>query len=194
MQRKNKQKKILLLALILVPLLVVAARAEDRRVLQCRVLARDFMTELKGELQAALRGGRLVPALSVCSKVAPELAERYSLLPGVEVGRTSERCRNPENRPDSWEKEGLALFQKRRQQGETLAGMEYWQEVDDDEAGEKVFRYLRAIPVGSLCLRCHGENIDGNLAKALSQLYPEDEAVGYRLGELRGALTIRLSP
>ncbi len=186
------EKKTLLLSIALVLLLAVSAGAEGQRVLQCRVLARDFMTELKGELKAALRGGRSVRAISVCSKVAPELAERYSLPPGVKVGRTSDRCRNPENSPDSWEKEGLAIFEKRRQQGETLAGMEYWQEVE--VGGERFFRYLRAIPTGSLCLRCHGEKINSKLKKTLRKRYPKDQAVGYRIGELRGAFTITLSP
>ena len=185
------KKKILLLSVSLVLLLAVSAGAENRRVLQCRVLARDFMTELKGELKAALRGGGTVKAISVCSKAASELADRYSLPPGVQVGRTSERCRNPENRPDRWEKKGLVLLEKRRLQGETLAGMEHWQEVEED--GKHSFRYLRAIPTGSLCLRCHGEKIGSKLKKALRRIYPEDQAVGFRLGELRGAFTITLS-
>ena len=186
------KKKIFVLSVLLVFLLAISAGAEERRVLQCRVLARDFMTELKGKLKAALRGGRSVQAISVCSKVAPELAARYSLAPGVQVGRTSRRCRNRDNQPDSWEKEGLVVLEERRQQGETLAGMEYWQEVEVE--GKRVFRYLRAIPTGSLCLRCHGENINRKLKKAVRRIYPEDQAVGYRLGELRGAFTITLSP
>ncbi len=186
------KKNIFLLSFFLLILLVSSAGAEDRRVLQCRVLARDFMTELKGELKTALRGGRSVQAISVCSKVAPQLAARYSLPSGVQVGRTSGGCRNPENRPDSWEKEGLMLLEKRRLHGETLAGMEYWQEVEE-EGGERSFRYLRAIPTGSLCLRCHGEKIGSKLKRALRRIYPEDQAVGFRLGELRGAFTITLS-
>ncbi len=185
------KKNIFSLSFALVLFLTAFAGAEDRRVLQCRVLARDFMTELKGELKTALRGGNTVKAISVCRKRAPELAARYSLTPGVRVGRTSERWRNPGNRPDSWEKEGLALLEKRRLQGETLAGMEYWQEVKVE--GERSFRYLRAIPTGSLCLRCHGEKISRKLKKGLQRIYPEDQAVGFRLGELRGAFTITLS-
>ena len=185
------KKKILLFSFSLIFLLVASAGADDRRVLQCRVLARDFMTELKGELKTAIRGGGTVKTISVCRKTAPELAARYSLTPGVQVGRTSERCRNPENRPDSWEKDGLVLLEKRRLQGETLAGMEYWQVVEEE--GKRSFRYLRAIPAGSLCLRCHGEKIGSKLKKALRRIYPEDQAVGFRLGELRGAFTITLS-
>ena len=185
------KKKILFFSIFLVLLLTASAGAEDWRVLQCRVLARDFMTELKGELKTAIRGG-LVKAISVCRKTAPELAARYSLPPGVQVGRISERWRNPENRPDSWEKEGLAIFENRRLQGETLAGMEYWQVVEEE--GVRSFRYLRAIPTGSLCLRCHGDKIGSKLKKALRRIYPEDQAVGFRLGELRGAFTITLSP
>jgi len=186
------KKRILLLSIFLVLLFAISVGAEDRRVLQCRVLARDFMTELKGELKTAIRGGRTVKAISVCKKMAPELAARYSLPSGVQVGRISERWRNPENRPDRWEQKGLAIFEKRRLQGKTLAGMEYWQEIEVE--GKRSFRYLRAIPTGSLCLRCHGENISRKLKKALQKSYPEDQAVGFRLGELRGAFTITLSP
>ena len=186
------KKKILVLSVALLFLLVASAGAEDRRVLQCRVLARDFMTELKGELKVVIRSGRTVKAISVCQKTAPELAARYSLPSGVQVGRTSQRWRNPDNQPDSWEQKGLAIFEKRRLQGETLAGMEYWQEVE--EGGKRYFRYLRAIPTGSLCLRCHGEKISRKLKKALQKNYPEDQAVDFRLGELRGAFTITLSP
>ena len=185
-------KKILLFSLSLVLLFTISAGAEDRRVLQCRVLARDFMTDMKRELKAAIRGGRTVRAVSICRKTAPKLAARYSLPSGVQVGRTSERWRNPKNRPDRWEQEGLAILEKRRLQGETLAGMEYWQEVEVE--GKRSFRYLRAIPTGSLCLRCHGENIRSSLRKDLLKKYPEDQAVGFRLGELRGAFTITLSP
>lgn len=185
------KRNIFLLSSFLLVLLVTSVEAEDQRVLRCRVLARDFMTELKGELKSAIRGGGTVKAISVCREKAPELAGRYSLIPGVELGRTSERCRNPANRPDRWEKEGLALLEKRRLQGETLAGMEHWQEVEED--GKRSFRYMRAIPTGSLCLRCHGESIGSKLEKALRRIYPEDRAVGFRLGELRGAFTITLS-
>ena len=185
------KKKILVLSVTLFILFAISAKAEDSRVLQCRVLARDFMTELKGELKVAIRSGGTVKAISVCSKRAPELAARYSLPPDVQIGRTSDRWRNPDNRPDSWEQEGLVIFEKRRLQGETLAGMEYWQEVEVE--GERSFRYLRATPTGSLCLRCHGEKISRMLKKILQKKYPEDQAVGFRLGELRGAFTITLS-
>ena len=183
---------VLLTGFLGVVLLGGVVRAEDRRVLRCRVLARDFMSELKGELKAAIRDDGLAGAIEVCREVAPELAARYSLPPGIELGRTALRCRNPENRPDAWEKKGLEIFAKRRLDGEILAGMEYWQEFDDE--GKKVFRYLRAIPTGSVCLQCHGEKLSAKVKKALRRYYPGDRAVGFRLGELRGAVTITLSP
>ena len=182
----------LLTAFLGVALFGGMVRAEDRRVLRCRVLARDFMSELKGELKAAIRDEGLAGAIAVCREAAPELAARYSLLPGISLGRTALRCRNPENRPDAWEKKGLEIFEKRRLEGEILAGMEYWQELD--AGGKKVFRYLRAIPTGSVCLQCHGEKLSPKIKKALRRFYPGDRAVGFRLGELRGAVTITLSP
>ena len=165
-------------------------QAEDRRLLRSRVLVRELMSELKTELKAALRTGGLVNAIKVCREVAPRLAVRKSELVGGRVGRTSLRCRNQANRPDAWEAAGLQHFEERRRAGETLAGMELWEVVDKD--GRKVFRYLRAIPTGSLCLKCHGSKINSKLLSALRKHYPEDQATGFGLGELRGAFTVSL--
>ena len=40
------------------------------------------------------------------------------------------------------------------------------------------------------CLICHGDNIDSTISTKLNELYPNDKAVGYKAGEIRGAFTI----
>lgn len=49
---------------------------------------------------------------------------------------------------------------------------------------------MKAIPVGGPCVVCHGEQIAEPVAARLSELYPEDEARGYKPGDLRGAFTL----
>jgi hypothetical protein len=55
--------------------------------------------------------------------------------------------------------------------------------------GNKVFRYMKAIPADDVCLMCHGKNIPDNLSAELKQLYPNDQATGFKKGDIRGAFT-----
>ena len=56
--------------------------------------------------------------------------------------------------------------------------------------GKSVFRYMKAIPAGELCLTCHGKDIAPDLAAKIRERYPKDRAIGFSLGEIRGAFTI----
>lgn len=185
-------RRVIFCLFLLIPLLLAAAAAmaTERRVLQARALSRDFTGELKEALLGSLREQGPVKALAVCRRQAPAIAAKFSAPDAVLVRRVSQRRRNPANWPDAWEEQGLARFAERRRQGEALAGMEYYEVVEKD--GRRRFRYLKAIPTGAVCLRCHGEVKNRQLRNQLQQLYPEDQAVGYRIGELRGAVSIVL--
>ena len=165
-----------------------SASSVEERVAKSRLAVQEFAGKLKGELLAALKEGGPVNAVSVCSRKAPEIAGAISEDKGWEVGRTSLRTRNPENVPDGWEQKTLEAFEERRKNGEDLAKMEYSEVVTAD--GKSVFRYMKAIPVGELCLTCHGKDLAPGLAAKLRELYPEDRATGFSLGEIRGAFTI----
>ncbi|MDX1426157.1 MAG: DUF3365 domain-containing protein, partial [Kiloniellales bacterium] len=56
--------------------------------------------------------------------------------------------------------------------------------------GGRTYRYMKAIPVGEVCLTCHGADIDPALMAEIEAFYPEDQATGFALGELRGAFTV----
>jgi hypothetical protein len=38
----------------------------------------------------------------------------------------------------------------------------------------------------SLCLTCHGESLALDVADGIKRRYPQDEAIGFKPGELRG--------
>ncbi len=69
--------------------------------------------------------------------------------------------------------------------------MEHYEIVQTDDLRE--FRYMKAIaiPKGAPCLICHGENIDPGLHAKIKGRYPEDEATGFKEGDLRGAFSVR---
>ncbi|MFC1657484.1 DUF3365 domain-containing protein [Candidatus Moduliflexota bacterium] len=179
----------LCVALLLLSTGVVVASSLEARVAESRKALKEFAGELKGELLAALKKGGPVNAVTVCSQKAPTIAARISKNKGWKVGRTSLKVRNPRNVPDGWERKILEAFEERRRQGEDIGKLEHFEVVTEGE--KSVFRYMKAIPAGELCLTCHGNEIAPDLAAKLGELYPEDQATGFSFGEIRGAFTIK---
>lgn len=180
-----------LLAMMCVLLLATGhARAGeyDERVAASRATVKEFMQSLKGELQKGMQEGGPVNAIGVCNRTARGIANTYSARNGWSVGRTSLKVRSPDNAPDAWEEAVLLKFDQRRQDGEDPAGIEHHEAVEHE--GKKVFRYMKAIPTAELCVVCHGSDIDPLVDAQLQKLYPEDQARGYKPGDIRGAFTI----
>ncbi len=169
---------------------VFAADASvDARVQKSRMVAKEFMQALKGELQAAMKQGGPVNAIGVCNVKAGEIADSLSKEAGWRVGRTSLKTRNPANDPDAWEKSVLEKFEQRRGAGEDPMTLEYHDIVGQN--GQKAFRWMKAIPTQPVCLNCHGgANVAPDVEAKIKQLYPNDKARGYDVGDIRGAFTI----
>ncbi|GAB4255310.1 Tll0287-like domain-containing protein [Deferrisoma sp.] len=179
-------RRILVAALGLALAAAGPARAGDLE--EARGLVGTFASRLKGELAAALQEGGPERAVAVCREKAPKIARELSEKTGWRVGRTALRVRNPRNAPDAWERQGLEALARRLSQGKPAASLEIAEVVDGPDG--KRFRYLKAIPTGTPCLTCHGENLAPGLATKIRELYPEDRATGFRAGELRGAFTL----
>ena len=151
-----------------------------------------FAKELSGARKAEVEKGGPVSAIGVCSDIAPAIANRISLEKGWKVTRVGTRVRNPMiGTPDAWEQQVLAEFQARAAKGESYKKMSYSEVVS--EPGGRYFRFMKAIPVQAVCVACHGkgEDIAEPVRSALSEHYPHDEAVDYRVGDLRGAFSIK---
>ena len=188
-------KKMITVALLsTLPVSVTMAEQNDlqQRAAESKAVVQEFMSELKGELGKAIKAGGPIKAIEVCNKVAPSIAKAQSDKHGWEVGRTSLKLRNPNNAPDEWETMVLKKFEERAAAGESPQDMAYFEVVEHN--GAKAFRFMKAIGMPPLdkapCLKCHGENIDPNLAAKLDELYPNDKARGYKPGMIRGAFTI----
>jgi hypothetical protein len=166
------------------------AQAEDMGALKQEAVGKvkAFFKQLKGELQHGMKTGGPVTAISACNVQAPEIAKAQST-GGWSVGRTSFKLRNPDNRPDAWELKVLSMFEARKAKGEDPAKMTYAEIVETD--GGKEFRFMKAIPTGKLCLNCHGQDIKPEVAEKLDEMYPTDQARGFKLGDIRGAFTLR---
>ncbi|BEQ16608.1 Tll0287-like domain-containing protein [Desulfoferula mesophila] len=167
------------------------AAQPDAAQLQAQGLAviQSFFSQLKGELKTGMKKGGPVEAIQVCQVQAPAIADRVGAAGGWRVGRTSERLRNPANAPDAWEARVLADFAARARAGAPPSELVF-SEVVTNAQGKRVFRLMKGIGVGGMCLVCHGSPSPA-VREQLQRLYPADQATGYRPGQLRGAFTLQ---
>jgi hypothetical protein len=180
------------LLLILVAMFPVAQAAADDETAAARRIATELAQRLGTVLKKELAENGPVDAISVCRDTAPGLAGELSRKTGGRVSRVSLKTRNPLlGQPDPWEHQVLIEFEKRLASGEKPEGLEKAERVE--EPGGRYFRYMKALPVQPLCLTCHGtaETIPDAVKFKLASEYPHDNATGYSLGQIRGAISIK---
>jgi len=157
-----------------------------------RGIAGELLGQLGQKLKAAMSTDGPVAAVSVCKESAPAIARQLSIANDAKVTRVGTRVRNQNmGVPNAWQKEALTQFEARLSQGEKAADIEYWQ-VADNGHGKSELRYAKAIAVQPQCLSCHGsaQDIAAPLAEKLRIEYPNDQATGYSVGQLRGAVVV----
>lgn len=143
-------------------------------------------------MQEAVKSQGIAGAIPVCKEQAPALIMEKRKETGWDIRRVSLKTRNAERgTPDLWEVRQLADFNIRAAQGEKPDTLEKSEIVTLN--GKQVFRYMKALPVGDVCMSCHGpaENMDAGLKAKLAESYPHDQATGYSKGQIRGALTVK---
>lgn len=170
----------------LMPTLLTAGSAGEQA--QARDAVADFAGALKAELTAAMQAGGPLNAIEVCHTRAPAIADAVSLDSGMSVSRVSLRSRNPGNAPTEWQSGVLRDFETRLAAGEAADALS-WQEIVQTD-GAREYRFMKAIPTAPMCLACHGEGITPTVAEKIAELYPEDQATGYREGDIRGAFVV----
>ena len=168
------------------------AGLDDAAVQSTRAMANELLTQLGQKLKASLSAEGPEAAVSVCKEVSPATAKALSAKHGAQMTRVGTRVRNPVmGTPNAWQKEALAQFEVRLSQAEAPANMEYWSVVDVGN-GKRELRYAKAIPVQAMCVTCHGtaSDIPATLAEKIRVEYPQDQATGYSVGKLRGAVVV----
>ena len=159
---------------------------------EMRAAAKTLATQLGGTLKQEMAAHGPESAVGVCKEMAPKIAADLSKQTGWNVARVGTRVRNTETgTPDAWDSKTLAVFSERIKQGEKAEAMELAEVVV--EPSGPFLRYAKAIAVQPPCLICHGsiDAIPEGVKARLQSEYPMDQATGYRLGELRGAVVVK---
>lgn len=188
--RLTKISVLLASTLSLLPFLANAeAMVSSQNAQEARSLVKAFGSDLKHVLKSSMKSEGPIKALEVCNIQAGPIAEKNSTLSGWDIGRTSLKVRNESNAPDEWERNVLHQFEKRKAAGENLKTMEYSETVK--EGDKSVYRYMKPIPTAGLCVKCHGVNLGDEVSKKVKFLYPNDQATGFNVGDIRGAFTLQ---
>ena len=186
-------KKSAISILLALVLSVSTAMADDLAKFQddSRKVVKDMSSQLGSALQKEMAANGPAAAIKVCKELAPAIASEISRKTGQRVTRVSLKTRNPLlGSPDAWEQKVLADFAVRMEK-ENPATMEYAEIVTEPQG--KFMRYMKAIPVQDVCLKCHGtpDSIAPAVKEQLNVEYPADKATGYTVNQLRGAFSIK---
>lgn len=135
----------------------------------------SYGQKLKSELLAAMKEKGAPHAVKVCKERAQQIASDMAT-DQITIGRVSHKPRNVRNKLRDWMKIPVKNYLDGEQgdEGFTVS-------IDASTTG-----YLKPIKTGGLCLTCHGENLSSEVKKILLSHYPADQAVGFKVGEVRG--------
>lgn len=170
--------KIVLLSLLTATTLVMAVVQEPIRDAEAADASKQLLQSLGGKLKASIEKHGPVEAIGVCSLEAMPLTQKVAQEKGLLMRRISDKPRNPKNAATDSER---ALLDEMRAD----LAKDALKPLYRDE--HSVYKPLLIQP---LCLVCHGETLTPDVATAIKKTYPADKAVGYQLGQLRGAVKI----
>jgi hypothetical protein len=138
-------------------------------------------SEMMGELTAALDSGDAGAAIAVCKEKAPGVAAHIKDTYGVKIGRTSHKLRNEANVAPGWADPYVA----------DLTDDPTYVAGPNGELGA-----LLPIKLRAECQMCHGpvDGIDEGIMAAISEAYPDDQALGFIEGDLRGWFWVEAPP
>jgi len=154
---------------------------------EARDIAKQFLGQLKPELQKSMKRDGPAKTVAFCHTKAPEIAKQLAQKTGWNINRVSLKPRGENATPDQWESTVLKRFNTQLANGASPKTLEFSAIVEVNNQTE--YRYMKAIPTGNVCLACHGSKIATPIQDTLQQLYPNDGATGYSKGQLRGAFS-----
>lgn len=132
---------------------------------------------LMGRVMEVAQEDGFAEAVDVCHDEAIPLTEEVAQEFDVRIGRVSDQLRNPDNTGEEWVWSMI----------EAADGEPHYEANDD-------FRAVKPIEIAEPCTNCHGDTgqLAEGVAEQLEAHYPQDEATGYDVGDLRGWVWVQV--
>lgn len=134
---------------------------------------------LGGHLQSAMAEGGIPNAIDYCKLNAMPLTAELSESHNASISRKAVRYRNPANEAKGRDADIFAEYANKLEEGIELSPQVMM--------GEELATYYHPIIMAEFCTNCHGskEKIGDNYT-FISEAYPNDKAIGFEAGDLRG--------
>ena len=152
-----------------------------------RIISDTAQKTLAHHLSTAIADNGFEGGLQYCNANAYPLIDSIQSNFKVTIKRVSLKSRNPQDKPDGLEEELLEAYQYNIDNQLDL--MDNVQRVDETQ-----LLYTKPIVINNkFCLACHGskDEISIENLNVIKSLYPQDKAMDYKLGDLRGMWSIR---
>jgi hypothetical protein len=154
-------------------------------------IAKEAFSELSSNLLAAITRTGLNDALPYCSDKAIPITKAVAAKNGVGLSRVTHKARNPANKASEAELAVIRQFQSE------LTAQHAPAPIAATNATQAVSVYIPIVISNPLCLMCHGKpgtEVSTELQATIRRLYPDDQATGFALGDLRGAWRVGFPP
>lgn len=154
-----------------------------------KMIVEQSAAALSNELKTAIATKGLDSALHVCNHRAMPIIDSLTQQHNASIQRLAIRVRNQKNKPNKEQRHILKLMERAKYAGEKLRPMAFLKD-------SITANYYHPILAQPLCLNCHGDpgvSMQEGIYEQITQLYPTDKAIGYKLDDLRGMWALEFS-
>jgi len=159
---------------------------EEKKIAKTAI--KELLKNFKKNFKPAMKKGGPVGATNFCANKAEEITQNVNknLKDGVSIKRITLKPRNEKNKAVADEAQILTSLKTLQDNGVALPKM-LVQKVD-----EKHYKVFKPITLKPMCVVCHGteDKLDKKAYEAIKAKYPNDKAIGYKVGDLRGAFVV----
>ncbi len=161
------------------------------RKIEMRKNASEFMGKLKSVLIKQIKSEGMLSAVAVFSDTVQILTNDFGLNKGVDIERVSFKNRSQNNVLNKFEEKVLKQFEQLESKSKLTPNTKHFEIIKEND--HQYLRYMKPIKISAACLRCHGteEKISAGVREVITKRYPDDKAVGYKNGDLGGAVSIK---
>jgi hypothetical protein len=151
------------------------------------IIAKNTFKVFKGKIQKTAQKDGMPAVVDFCHNNAIKLTDSIGKAHNVLIKRTSHKLRNSQNKPDLDEEAVINEYLKNQKDGQPMEPV-----VLKDSEG--YVHFYAPIKIQGACLQCHGNpgsQIHDDIYQLIKQKYPNDQAVGFKEGDLRGIWDIK---
>ncbi|MGW8122633.1 Tll0287-like domain-containing protein [Roseivirga echinicomitans] len=187
--------RLLIIPFVLIVMGCTNNKGNDPSIDELTALARTSGDEIStlaqktlgGQLKQAISEQGVTYAVEFCNVAALPILDSLEFAPNAILKRASLRVRNEKDEPTKVERVILEQYAQSLESGGDLSPVV-------EVLNEREILYAKPILLDSpVCLNCHGQAVSQvapETLKSIQQLYPNDNALNHKMGDLRGIWSV----